>query len=97
VSEPAVWVSVGLLGQALFTARFLVQWLSSERLGRSVVPRAFWHLSFVGGITLLAYALWRGDPVFIAGQAAGLAVYARNLALIRRARGAAAAAGVGAA
>ncbi len=80
-----VWLGVGLLGQAFFSARFLVQWIASERRKRSVVPRAFWYFSVGGGLTLLAYAIYRRDPVFILGQSAGLFVYARNLWLIYRA------------
>jgi lipid-A-disaccharide synthase-like uncharacterized protein len=76
------WIAIGFLGQALFSARFLVQWLSSERARRSVIPRAFWFLSLAGGATLLAYAIHRLDPVFIVGQGAGLFVYLRNLQLI---------------
>ena len=87
------WVLFGLLGQVFFTSRFLVQWVASERSGRSMVPNAFWYFSLAGGVILLIYALWyRHDLVFTLGQAAGLLVYARNLALIRRAEGAAAAA-----
>ncbi len=78
------WLIVGFLGQALFSARFIVQWVASERARRSVVPRAFWLFSIGGGATLLAYAIYRRDPVFIVGQAAGLFIYLRNLALIRR-------------
>ena len=80
-----LWLSVGLLGQAFFSARFLVQWIASERRKRSVVPLAFWYFSVDGGLTLLAYAVYRRDPVFILGQGAGLFVYARNLWLIYRA------------
>lgn len=80
------WIVVGFLGQALFTARFLVQWIASERSGRSTVPDAFWWLSLSGGAVLLAYAIWRRDPVFILGQGLGLAVYLRNIVLIRRVR-----------
>lgn len=82
-----VWLVVGLLGQALFSARFLVQWIASERRKESVVPIPFWYLSIGGGLTLLAYAIYRVDPVFILGQGAGLFVYARNLYFIRRAPG----------
>ena len=78
------WLAVGLLGQACFSARFLVQWIASERRRESVVPVYFWHLSLVGGVILLAYAIHRRDPVFILGQSAGLAVYLRNLYLIAR-------------
>ena len=77
------WLAIGLLGQALFSARFLVQWIVSERQGRSVIPLAFWWLSLAGGCVLLAYAVARRDPVFIIGQAAGLVVYLRNLRMIR--------------
>jgi lipid-A-disaccharide synthase-like uncharacterized protein len=75
---------VGFGGQALFSARFIVQWLASERAGRSVVPEAFWILSIVGALTLLVYALYRADPVFVLGQCTGLAIYGRNLWLIHR-------------
>ncbi|HKY60319.1 MAG TPA: lipid-A-disaccharide synthase N-terminal domain-containing protein [Gemmatimonadota bacterium] len=78
------WVGIGLAGQACFFSRFLVQWIASERRGRSVVPRAFWYLSISGGLILLSYSLWRRDPVFILGQSVGLFVYLRNLVLLRR-------------
>jgi lipid-A-disaccharide synthase-like uncharacterized protein len=84
VTTEHVWLAIGLLGQALFSARFLVQWLASERRRQSVVPRAFWYFSVGGGLTLLAYAIYRRDPVFIIGQSAGLFVYARNLWFIHR-------------
>ncbi|HEX6850569.1 MAG TPA: lipid-A-disaccharide synthase N-terminal domain-containing protein [Candidatus Polarisedimenticolaceae bacterium] len=83
---PHDWLALGFLGQAMFSGRFLVQWIASERKRRSVVPTAFWWLSLAGGGALLAYAIHRGDPVFIVGQAAGLVVYVRNLVLIRRGR-----------
>lgn len=82
--RPEAWLVVGFLGQACFASRFLVQWLVSERAGRSVVPRAFWYLSIAGGSIVLCYAIWRRDPVFIVGQSAGLLVYVRNLILLRR-------------
>lgn len=89
--NPTVWglpewlvLAVGFGGQALFSARFIVQWLASERAQRSVVPEAFWYLSIAGAVTLLAYALYRADPVFVLGQLTGLAIYARNLWLIQR-------------
>jgi lipid-A-disaccharide synthase-like uncharacterized protein len=85
VTTDHLWLGIGLLGQALFSARFLVQWIASERRRRSVVPLAFWYFSVGGGLTLLAYAIYRRDPVFILGQTAGLLVYARNLWLIYRA------------
>jgi lipid-A-disaccharide synthase-like uncharacterized protein len=77
------WLAIGFAGQALFSMRFLVQWLASERRGRSVVPLAFWYFSIGGGMTLLAYAIYRADPVFIVGQLAGLFIYVRNLQLIK--------------
>ena len=80
-----LWLGVGLLGQAFFSARFLVQWIASERRRQSVVPVHFWYFSIGGGLTLLAYAIYRLDPVFILGQGAGLLVYARNLYFLRRA------------
>lgn len=81
-----VWLAVGFAGQALFTSRFLVQWIASERRRESVIPLAFWWFSILGGLLLLSYALWRADPVFILGQSAGLVVYGRNLVLIARKR-----------
>ncbi len=81
-----IWLGVGLAGQALFSMRFLVQWLHSEREQRSVVPVHFWYYSIAGGITLLSYALYRLDPVFIIGQLTGLAIYGRNLYFIFRQR-----------
>jgi lipid-A-disaccharide synthase-like uncharacterized protein len=86
MEQNVIWLAVGFLGQALFSARFLVQWLSSERQRRSVVPLAFWYFSIAGGATLLAYAIHRQDPVFIVGQGAGLFIYLRNLQLIHRHR-----------
>ncbi len=79
-----LWVAIGLLGQVCFFSRFFVQWVASERAGRSVVPRAFWYFSIAGGMILLSYAIWRRDPVFILGQSGGLFVYLRNLVLLRR-------------
>ncbi|WP_333793330.1 lipid-A-disaccharide synthase N-terminal domain-containing protein [Hyphomicrobium sp.] len=78
-ASDTLWLSIGLLGQMLFSARFLIQWIASERQRRSVVPRAFWYFSLAGGIVLLAYAIRRADPVFIIGQAAGILIYGRNL------------------
>ncbi|WP_102223538.1 lipid-A-disaccharide synthase N-terminal domain-containing protein [Acidimangrovimonas sediminis] len=80
------WVMIGLFGQLLFTGRFLVQWIASERAKRSVVPVLFWYFSIGGGLILLAYALYRRDPVFILGQSMGVFIYARNLWLIRAER-----------
>lgn len=81
-----IWLGIGLLGQVAFSARFAVQWLASERAQRSVVPTTFWLLSIAGSMLLLAYSIYRRDPVFILGQSAGLAIYARNLYFIRRAK-----------
>ena len=76
----------GFAGQALFSARFIVQWIASEAKKQSVIPLAFWYFSLAGGVFLLVYAILRHDPVFILGQAAGLVVYVRNLILIFRQR-----------
>jgi lipid-A-disaccharide synthase-like uncharacterized protein len=81
-----VWQIVGFGGQGLFFGRFLVQWLASEKSRKSVVPNAFWFFSLGGGMVLLAYAIHRRDPVFIAGQAGGLAIYLRNLWFLYRHR-----------
>ncbi len=83
-SAETVWIIIGFVGQSLFFMRFFVQWLASEKAGRSVVPHAFWYFSLLGGMTLFAYAVWRQDPVFILGQSTGLFIYARNLQLINK-------------
>lgn len=77
---------VGFAGQLLFTSRFLVQWLASERAKASVMPVMFWWISIGGGVMLLIYSIWRQDPVFILGQTFGLVVYSRNLVLIAKSR-----------
>ena len=80
------WAYIGIIAQALFTARFVVQWLASEKAGRSVIPFSFWLLSIGGGVLLLIYALYRRDPVFILGQAFGVLIYLRNLTFVLRER-----------
>jgi lipid-A-disaccharide synthase-like uncharacterized protein len=80
------WVVLGFIAQALFSARFLVQWIASERAGRSVIPTAFWIFSIGGGVLLFVYSLYRKDPVFIAGQGLGLFIYVRNLYFVLRER-----------
>lgn len=79
-----IWIAIGFLGQGLFFGRWVVQWIASERQAKSQVPVAFWYMSLIGGLITLAYAIYRKDPVFIAGQGVGAVVYVRNLALIRR-------------
>ncbi len=82
-----VWVSLGLLGQVLFTGRMLVQWAASEKSKRSVVPVSFWWMSLIGATMLLVYFIWRRDIVGVLGQATGWGIYVRNLVLIRRSGG----------
>lgn len=79
-----IWLIIGFTGQLLFSLRFLVQWWKSERQKRSVIPMEFWYFSLAGGATLLTYAIYRLDPVFIVGQSAGLFIYMRNLYLIKK-------------
>lgn len=79
-----MWLMVGLLGQAMFMMRFVVQWLHSERHGKSVIPVSFWYLSLAGGVIVLAYGLHKVEPVIILGQIPGTFVYVRNLMLIHR-------------
>lgn len=83
MSAGMFWLMVGFAAQAVFMSRFVVQWLASERAGESVVPLVFWRLSCCGGVMMLLYACSRRDPVVMLGQATGLAIYARNLALAR--------------
>src|SRR6476646_4071695 len=82
-------ILIGYVAQSLFAMRFVVQWIASERVGKSVIPTAFWVISIGGGLMLLGYALYRKDPVFIIGQACGLFVYLRNLQFVMRRGGAA--------
>ena len=76
------WIILGFCAQFLFMMRFVMQWIYSERARRSVVPEVFWYFIVLGGVTLLAYAIHRADPVFIAGQGLGLIIYARNIYFI---------------
>ncbi len=79
-----LWLAIGFLGQGVFFMRWVVQWVASERSAESRVPMAFWYMSLAGGLITLAYAIYRKDPVFIAGQSVGTFVYLRNLMLIYR-------------
>ena len=81
-----MWLGIGFLGQSLFFSRWIIQWIASERKAESQMPIAFWYMSLSGGLIVLAYAIYRKDPVFIAGQGIGSFVYLRNLMLIYRAR-----------
>ncbi len=87
ITTETIWVVTGFLGQGLFFGRWIVQWLASERSASSKVPISFWYLSLIGGLITLAYAIYRKDPVFIAGQSIGAVVYVRNLMLIYRENG----------
>lgn len=77
-----LWLIFGLAGQGLFAARFVIQWIKSEKAKKSIMPIHFWYFSIIGGFVTFIYALHLGDPVFIIGQFFGLFVYARNLYLI---------------
>ena len=81
-----LFLIIGFLGQGLFASRFIVQWLYSEKIGKSAIPVVFWYLSIGGGIGLLIYAIFRKDPVIIVGQTFGVFIYIRNLILIHRSR-----------
>ncbi len=77
-----LWLVLGFSAQAMFSMRFIIQWIASERAQRSIVPETFWYFSFAGGFMLFIYALHRMDPVFIIGQGTGLFIYSRNIYLI---------------
>jgi lipid-A-disaccharide synthase-like uncharacterized protein len=83
-STETLWLAIGFLGQGLFFGRWVIQWIVSEQRAESRVPVAFWYMSLIGGLITLAYAIYRKDPVFIAGQSIGALVYIRNLMLIYR-------------
>jgi lipid-A-disaccharide synthase-like uncharacterized protein len=78
------WVVIGFLGQFFFFGRFIVQWIASEKKGRSIIPTTFWYFSVIGGLLLLAYALSIGDIVFSLGSFLNLFIYFRNIVLIRK-------------
>jgi lipid-A-disaccharide synthase-like uncharacterized protein len=78
------WLAFGVVAQLLFTARFIVQWLASEKAGKSVIPLAFWFFSMAGGTMTLIYGLVRREPIIIMGQALAIFIYMRNLMLIFR-------------
>lgn len=78
------FVIIGMMGQVLFSMRFIVQWIASEKAGKSVIPFSFWIFSLGGSTLLLSYALYRKDPVFIFGQAPNLLIYSRNIYLIKK-------------
>ena len=79
-----MWLIIGFTGQLFFSMRFLIQWWQSERQQKSVIPIEFWYFSILGAMTLLFYAIYRADPVFILGQSTGLFIYLRNLHLIKK-------------
>lgn len=87
VADNLTWFAIiGFAGQAVFGTRFILQWIHSERVGRSEIPLIFWYCSIIGGVLLFIYAVGIGDPVFILGQSTGIVIYGRNLVLIRRER-----------
>jgi lipid-A-disaccharide synthase-like uncharacterized protein len=86
LSEEMIWLGIGFLGQSLFFSRWLLQWVASERQAESHIPISFWYMSLIGSLIVLAYAIHRIDPVFIAGQSVGTVVYVRNLILLHRAK-----------
>nr|WP_255683008.1 lipid-A-disaccharide synthase N-terminal domain-containing protein [Dyella sp. 2HG41-7] len=79
-----MWVGAGLIGQIIFGARFMVQWLYSESRGQSLIPPMFWYLSVAGGVILLSYAIHQREAVFIIGEAVTLAIFLRNLVMLRK-------------
>ena len=83
-TKELIWIIVGFVAQFMFMMRFILQWIYSERARRSIVPEVFWYFSLLGGALLLAYAIHRTDPVFIAGQSLGLLIYSRNIYFIWR-------------
>ena len=84
MSIETIWLAIGFLGQGMFFGRWVIQWIASERKAESQVPISFWYMSLIGGLITLTYAIYREDPVFIAGQSIGSIVYIRNLMLISR-------------
>jgi len=79
-----IWISVGAAGQVVFGMRFIVQWIATERHRRTVVPVAFWYMSFIGSVIVLTYVIHRRDPVLIPSFSLNLLIYLRNLYFIHR-------------
>ena len=77
-----IFLCIGFIGQGLFASRFIIQWIYSEKIGKSAIPIVFWYLSIFGGLGLLTYVIFRKDPVIITGQLFGIFIYLRNLILI---------------
>mgnify|MGYP003477898578 CR=1 FL=1 len=86
LSVETIWLGIGFLGQSLFFSRWVLQWAASERQAESHIPVSFWYMSLIGSVIVLAYAIHKIDPVFIAGQGIGTMVYVRNLILLHRAK-----------
>jgi lipid-A-disaccharide synthase-like uncharacterized protein len=84
IDGQTLWIGAGFVGQALFAARFIVQWLYSEARGKSRIPESFWYLSVAGGVILLSYAIHRRELVFIIGESVTLMVFLRNLQLLQK-------------
>lgn len=84
ISTETIFLVLGFVAQGIFASRFIVQWLISEKQGKSVIPMVFWYLSLSGGLLLFIYAVYREDPVFILGQSTGLIVYIRNIMLRKK-------------
>jgi len=84
MTNETLWLGIGFLGQAFFSMRFIAQWIVTERKKKSTVPVVFWYFSILGGSTLLSYAIYRRDPVFILGQSFGVFIYLQNLYFIRK-------------
>ncbi|MFC5468119.1 lipid-A-disaccharide synthase N-terminal domain-containing protein [Cohnella suwonensis] len=82
-TKEAMWILFGLIGQLMFTGRFVIQWIASERAKMSVVTKSFWLFSILGSSVLSVYAIYRKDPVFILGQVPGIFIYIRNLVIMR--------------
>jgi lipid-A-disaccharide synthase-like uncharacterized protein len=84
MSAATFWLALGFIGQGLFGLRFIVQWLASEKAGESVIPPLFWYISVPAGLILVAYAAWRQDPVFIVNEVLCVAIFIRNVVMLRR-------------
>lgn len=84
LTTDVIWLSIGFIGQALFSGRFIIQWIMSEKQRKSVLPIHFWYFSIAGGITLFVYAIHKQDPVFIVGQGLGVFIYFRNLYFMKQ-------------
>ena len=77
-----LWMIFGLLGQLIFFSRWVIQWITSERKSKSIIPTPFWWCSLCGGLITFGYAYHIKSFPFMLAQFTGIIIYLRNIYLI---------------